>query len=107
MKKKVIFTTETNQDFLDLTYVNMILLKMYETPFPITPGELLNWDALDLENIAESITLLLYMEEREYIKNIGTIKKPFFELTPLGVSYVEVLQDSPIYNNVIGEKNED
>ena len=65
---------------------------MYETPFPVTPGEMIHWEGFDMD-VSDALTLLLYMEEREYIKNIGTVKKPFYVIAPFGVTMVESLEE--------------
>lgn len=86
--------TLTNQNILDLGFVNPILCLMYETPFPVTPRELLKSENFQFENVLESTTVLFYMEEKGYVKNIGTERKPFFEITPIGVSLVESILGS-------------
>ena len=98
MAKKKTYTTETNQDIVHLGLINPILCKMAETPFPVTPGELMHWSEFELEDASEAIALLFYMEELEYVKNIGTMRKPSFELAPYGVTMVELLQNSEEVN---------
>ena len=93
-KEKRTYITETNQNIIDLVFINFILCKMYESPFPVTPRELTHWEELEIDDVEEAESILIYMEAKEYIKNIGTLRKPVFELAPYGITIVDIIKNS-------------